>query len=187
MNHPSEPRDVFTGRHARLIQVNLNWLAQARALLSGMRDSTYTHAPKGLEPHRVGSHMRHILEFYECFLDGIAGAQVDYDARRRDALIEQNRQVAMARIEAIAESLERWTELRHDRPVRVRMEDSEAICPEDPYLESSVCRELGVLSSHTIHHFALIAVTLRAQGLPVDHQFGVAPSTLRYWAGQGVC
>ena len=41
-------------------------------------------------------------------------------------------------------------------------------------------RELQVLSSHTIHHFALIGMTLRAHGVVLDEDFGVALSTLRY-------
>jgi len=43
-----------------------------------------------------------------------------------------------------------------------------------------VARELMTLSSHTIHHFALIATTLRGHGVQVDANFGVAPSTLSY-------
>ena len=45
---------------------------------------------------------------------------------------------------------------------------------------STVRRELIFLVSHTVHHYALIAVMLRHQavGLPAD--FGVAPSTLRH-------
>jgi len=39
---------------------------------------------------------------------------------------------------------------------------------------------LQALSSHTIHHFALIAVTLRLHGIQVDPNFGMSPSTLRY-------
>jgi hypothetical protein len=32
---------------------------------------------------------------------------------------------------------------------------------QDPFLLSSVARELQALSSHTIHHFAVMAMTLR--------------------------
>jgi hypothetical protein len=39
---------------------------------------------------------------------------------------------------------------------------------------------LQVLSSHTIHHFALMAVTLRLHGVQIDPKFGMAPSTLRF-------
>jgi hypothetical protein len=47
-------------------------------------------------------------------------------------------------------------------------------------MPSSISRELQVLSSHTIHHFALIAMTLRMHGVELDAEFGMAPSTLRY-------
>jgi hypothetical protein len=36
-----------------------------------------------------------------------------------------------------------------------------------------------MLCSHAVHHFALIAMILRAHGIDVDPKFGVAPSTLR--------
>ena len=56
----------------------------------------------------------------------------------------------------------------------------QALAFPEPFLISSVGRELQVLSSHTIHHFALMAMTLRVLGVPVDPDFGMAPSTLRY-------
>jgi hypothetical protein len=55
---------------------------------------------------------------------------------------------------------------------------------EDVYLISSIGRELQALSSHTIHHFALIAITLRLHGFDVDQDFGMSPSTLRYQASK---
>ena len=66
----------------------------------------------------------------------------------------------------------------------VRMEDAEPNAVRDSFMESSVSRELQVLSSHTVHHFALIAVTLRAHGVHMDPDFGMAPSTLRHLASQ---
>ena len=51
-------------------------------------------------------------------------------------------------------------------------------------VKKSVSRELQVLSSHTIHHFALIAMTLRLHGIEMDPDFGMAPSTLRYLASR---
>jgi hypothetical protein len=46
---------------------------------------------------------------------------------------------------------------------------------------SSIGRELQFLLSHTIHHYALIALALRLQGYEPSAEFGVAPSTLQYW------
>jgi hypothetical protein len=49
---------------------------------------------------------------------------------------------------------------------------------------TSLERELQFLLSHTVHHFALVALLLRAQGFEVSADFGVAPSTLAYWQPQ---
>src|SRR5437588_542470 len=54
----------------------------------------------------------------------------------------------------------------------------------DCFMESSISRELQALSSHTVHHFALIAMTLRMHGVETDADFGMAPSTLRYLASK---
>jgi hypothetical protein len=62
------------------------------------------------------------------------------------------------------------------------MENADPTTVQDPYLCSSVSRELQALSSHTIHHFALIAITLRVHGFDVDPEFGMSPSTLRFHA-----
>jgi hypothetical protein len=59
------------------------------------------------------------------------------------------------------------------------MEDDDAAAVPEKFMESSISRGLQVLSSHTIHHFALIAMTLRAHGIEMDPEFGTAPSTLR--------
>ena len=158
----------------RLIQTNTRWLHQALALLDHLSDHAYAEPPAGFAPHRAGGHMRHILEFYQCFLDGLATLHVDYDARRRDRTVEVSRAAAAATIRALIRRLETSLELRDDAIIWVRQED------DDHYLESSLNRELQVLSSHTVHHFALLALTLRLHGVPMDPDFGMAPSTLRY-------
>jgi hypothetical protein len=53
---------------------------------------------------------------------------------------------------------------------------------ECPYwTRSSIARELQSLLSHTVHHYALIAIALRLQGIEPSAEFGVAPSTLEHW------
>jgi hypothetical protein len=163
-----------------LIRANLDSLLQALALVEGIDDQAYGEAPPRLPNHKVGAHLRHIIEFYECFLDGVEDGHIDYDSRRRDETIQTSRQAAVARIRSIIFRLENTAALRSDRILWVRMEDAAAHAGMDPFLTSSPGRELQVLSSHTIHHFALIAVTLIAHGIQPDPRFGMAPSTLRH-------
>jgi len=160
-----------------LIDSNVTWLRQAYVLVNELDDTTFLTSPNGFVPHRVGSHLRHVLEFYECFLQGLESGRIDYDRRRRDVTVENSRRVAAARIAAIICSLERTT-LNAHRMLAVRMENDE----DGVYIHSSIGRELQALSSHTIHHFALIGVTLRLHGFPIDPEFGMSPSTLRYHA-----
>jgi hypothetical protein len=167
-------------RQNALIATNIAWLNQALEVLERIDDRAYATSPQGLEPHRAGGHLRHVLEFYECFLDDVATAHVDYDARRRDVSVEKSRRKAAARIRGIISRLQSECALGSDSILWVRMEDAKVSGLRESFITSSVGRELQVLSSHTIHHFALIAITLRAHGVTLDRNFGMAPSTLTY-------
>ena len=165
-----------------LVQVNIGWLRQALTVMDQIDDETFSTSPPGLAPHRVGSHFRHVLEFYQCFLGGLAISRIDYDARKRDESIERSRQSAVASICSIISLLEEVSSFDEHWALAVRIENAD----ENVYLSSSIGRELQALSSHTIHHFALIAITLRLHGLDVDPDFGMSPSTLRYQAAKMV-
>ena len=165
---------------SNLIELNVAWLRQVSALVEQLDDEIFDTTPEDLAPHRVGSHLRHVLEFYECFLDGLDSGRVDYDSRKRNEAIERSRHSALASIRSIICRLQSISTLWTEAALAVRMEDAE----EDVWLASSIGRELQALSSHTIHHFALIAVTLRVHGVAVDADFGMSPSTLRFQAAQ---
>src|SRR5215470_15328483 len=171
---------VFPSRPSALIATNVRWLRQALRLLERLDDLVYSATAPGFAPHRAGSHLRHVLEFYQCFLAGLDSSHIDYDSRRRDEAVERSRDTASMAIRSLIRALETHRGLREERIVWVRMEDAEATGVGDSFMESSVSRELQVLSSHTVHHFALIAVTLRAHGIQMDLDFGMAPSTLRH-------
>jgi hypothetical protein len=171
-----------TPRQSALIAANIRWLRQALRLLERLDDCVYSGAAPGFAPHRVGAHLRHVVEFYQCFLDGLEWSHIDYDSRRRDESIERCRQTASIAIRSIIHALA--TRSEQERIVWVRMEDAGASGVRDSFMESSVSRELQVLSSHTVHHFALIAMTLRAHGVQMDPDFGMAPSTLRHLASK---
>lgn len=166
--------------HEALIDVNKRWLRQALDLLGRVDDNHFSTSPEGWAPHRVCSHLRHIIEFYECFLSGLESAHIDYDSRKRDLNVESSPAAAAKRICSLIDRLDSEPALGFEMILFVRAEDAEGLGLPDPYLMSSVARELMMLSSHTIHHFALIAMTLRAHGMTLDPDFGMAPSTLRH-------
>src|ERR1041384_4871562 len=147
-----------------LIQTNVTWLHQAIDLIQKLDDAVFAT--------KVGAHFRHIVEFYECFLNGLETACVDYDQRKRDESIAKIRHRATARMRSLVRRLEQAGIYDDDALLAVRVEGSES----GVLLRSSVARELQALSSHTVHHFALIAMTLMGYGIEVSPTFGVSPS-----------
>lgn len=158
------------------VDFNVMLLQQGVALLERLDDVQYAGKPNNWAP--VGAQYRHVLDHYRCFLGGVAGGRVDYDARGRDEWVERSR---LAALDATRECLEGLTTLSGamDRPIVVQM-DSGAGPDQPDWRPSSAGRELQFLCSHTIHHYALIRRLLEGAGVELDRAFGVAPSTLSY-------
>ena len=114
----------MSDRQQVLIDMNVYLLQQALRMLEDIDDGIYVESPPGFTPHRAGGHVRHILEFYECFLDGMDCSHVDYDARKRDETVERSRTSAMAKIRVIVQRLENDPLPHGDSIIWVRMEDS---------------------------------------------------------------
>jgi uncharacterized damage-inducible protein DinB len=169
-------------RRSALIDLNIRWLRQALSLLRRIDNASYSKTPAGFAPHRAGAHLRHVIDFYCSFLDGVSASRIDYEARRRNETIERSRRAAAGAIRSIIQRLQALAD--EDRTVLVRMEDADGLDVRDCFMESSISRELQVLSSHSIHHFALIAMTLRMHRLEMDPDFGMAPSTLKHLASR---
>lgn len=151
-------------------------LDQGIALLDRLSEELYASPRGSWAP--VGAQYRHIIEHYRSFFDGLASGQVDYDARARDETIERHRAAAL---EATRDCLTRLAALdgAEDRALLVRM-DSGASATGSDWRSSSLGRELQFLSSHTVHHYALIKLLLDDTGLDFGSEFGVAPSTLAW-------
>jgi len=126
----------------------------------------------------LGQHVRHCLDHYEQFLDGVGTGYLDYDSRRRNPEIETHPDQALAQVCSLRSRLETvGSSLEPTQPVQVKIDCGGAA----PSVQAStVGRELQFLISHTIHHFAIIGVMCNAMGIPLDPDFGVAPSTIRH-------
>jgi hypothetical protein len=74
-------------------------------------------------------HLRHVLEFYQCFLDGLT-SRIDYDARKRDEVIERMAVRCRQYLLDHLPSREKVSFLDEDGELAVRMENAD----EDVYL-----------------------------------------------------
>lgn len=161
-----------------LVHCNVVHLKQGLDLLRDLTDADYVATQSPVYTSGVGEHLRHILEHYICFLEGIPNGQIDYDARRRDTRISSDRIFASTAIREISDGLENLNS--ENTQLDIKMAGTKEADDGSPWSESTVKRELQYLQAHTIHHYALIALILRIQGIAPHEEFGVAPSTLRH-------
>jgi uncharacterized damage-inducible protein DinB len=165
---------------SRLIADNVHALRQGIELISAIDDETYSKANAPLTKSGVGSHFRHCIDFYSRFAAGIQSGRINYDRRERNGEVEASRLSALEKIEAIIEQLRNLAPEDGKREVEVISESSD----EANWSRSSIKRELQFLLSHTIHHYAIVAASLRMKGIEPGEEFGVALSTLRHWKEQ---
>jgi hypothetical protein len=151
-------------------------LKQGRDLLGQIDDQTFLRAIPPMFNYGIGSHIRHCLDFFSCFLAGLAARRIYYDSRERHEALEKDRGAAVQKTETLIQHMSELTIASEPLVVSVRLEDAAG---QQQWSHSSIARELQALKSHTIHHYALIAVLLRLQGIEPPEEFGISTATLR--------
>ncbi len=164
------------------IVANLAVLRQGIDLLAVLGEARFTARIPACFNASVGGHLRHIIEHYQSFLKGLMAGDVDYENRPRDAMIERNPNYAAGLMEEISDRMHAIGATLPNRDLRLCAETTEG-----EMTGTSVLRELEFLLSHTIHHYALVAVMARLQGCEPEATFGVAPSTIKFQQSQAVC
>jgi hypothetical protein len=161
-----------------LVDDNVSLIDQGVRLLGDLPADVFTARSPATLGASIGGHLRHNLDHYACFLRGLPVGRIDYDDRERAPHIETDPAAAATALRRAAAGLHELPPRALDREVDVRMDTGES--EERPWTRSTVRRELQFLLSHTVHHYALIAMICHQHERPVDEDFGVAPSTLKY-------
>lgn len=167
-------------RFHSLIDALLEALRQELALLSTLSPEQYCLPATGHFRSSVGMHLRHNLDHFEAFFNGLEAGAVDYESRSRKGQVETVSAVAAAALHDFIAKLEGLRGCS-ETSLQVR-EESEAGMQERRWLDSSLGRELQFLLGHTVHHNAIIAMIVDRHGLELPQGFGVAPSTQRHQA-----
>lgn len=186
---PSQP--LARQAVAAVVAQNMAVLRQGLEVVRRLDTERFCRAPRDLAVSGAGAHFRHIFDYYRCFLRDRESGRIDYDLRERDERFEREPKYAAKRMERVIGELSAWLDanpegLDGERAVRIRVDAPEGL-GESAWTPSTVGRELTQLLSHTIHHFALIALILKLEGVDCGSEFGVAPSTLAYWKERDAC
>lgn len=151
-------------------------LGQLTAALNAIEADAYRTPLPVLSGGTIGRHVRHLVEFYQCLFEGLVIQQVNYDARARNPVLEQDKDLAGGILEYL---MGRIAEVGADQPLTLL---SSYHPDQTVAIPSSLYRELVYNLEHCIHHQATIRIGLEAlhQPLPLGDGFGLAPSTLNY-------
>ena len=155
-----------------LIQSIKNNLSENIELLRQLTNDEFTQKNPELSNATIGEHMRHIIELFGCLLENYDYGLINYDDRKRDVLLQTDKNEAIAIIEKYLLELD-----KPNKPLSLTHNCFSSI----ELLQTNYFRELIYNLEHSIHHQALIKVALHSlPHIKIPSTFGVAPSTLEY-------
>ena len=157
---------------SNLINFNIDTLSKILFVIETL-ESVWSRKNKNFNNETIGRHIRHIIDFYLCFIGDIDSNFIDYDARKRSAKIESDISFARYKIEEIIYFLKN-TDLV-DKNIKVRMNSS--VYNLD--LNSSIFRELMHIADHAIHHANLVQVIIKNEFPDLERNCNFySPSTI---------
>jgi uncharacterized damage-inducible protein DinB len=131
----------------------------------------------------VGKHIRHILDHFLAFQQGLVQGCIDYNVRHREGRLEEDPTLALDLLRDISQ----WLKTK-DIPDKAIDVESEISVSQHINIRfsSSVNRELCYLVNHTIHHVAYAKLLMSLLDIELDDEIGIAPSTATYLRGESL-
>lgn len=164
---------------ALVLNHGLDTLGQLEDFLRGLPVGAYSQRPFLVGASSIGAHVRHSLEHLDEFLDSTLSGTVDYDARARDSTIENDLSLALTRLEAGRRLwLSRLQGRNGDEVIELRAVTGTTSARAQ--MKSTLARECNFVTTHFVHHMALMAILAQLLNLETAADFGKAVSTLAH-------
>ena len=152
-----------------------NVFLQLTASVGQLTDEQYVHQCQTLTGATIGKHVRHVIELFQSLQNGYEHGIVNYDSRKRDIRIENEKQLALSLLNEIRADLN-----KKDKDLSLETsydEDSGEVV----FIKTNYNREIVYNLEHAILHMALIRIGINeVSSVELPENFGVAPSTIRY-------
>ena len=156
-----------------LIKSSVKTLNKSRHLLTKLSDAQLANVSVSPYYSSIGSHIRHILDFYSCIFNE-SEKTIDLTARNRDLDVEKYCDTAISYLDNIIEKVGRLNAFEMHRDIVV-IDDFGMGNTELKYTFVAL---LAQANSHTIHHYAIINYILDRLNIEVeDDSFGYNPTT----------
>ena len=175
------PRERASMDTPELVDAAQEVLAQGLSLLFQLSDRTYASVASAPFNASVGQHFRHVLEHFQCLINGMRAGEVNYDARDRNHRLETEVTYSTVATCDVLRALKRYTDETLARDCKIiHSVGYGTVKPSS--LESNVGRELAYCVGHAIHHYAIIRLVCNEIDVTVPPEFGFAPSTVKHMA-----
>ena len=157
-----------------IIQSSIHTLSKSKQLLSSLSNEDLSNHSVSPYYSCIGSHVRHILDFYDCIIEGIDERTIDLTNRKRDERMHSDCNYTLSHVERIIDALKKFDNYRFTQDYKVS-DDLGLGKVEIKYTLGAI---LAQANSHAIHHYAIINYILDRLGLSIiDETFGFNPTT----------
>lgn len=156
-----------------IIQSTLNTLFKTQEILTSLSDKELSD--KSIPPYysSIGSHVRHILDFYDCILNMDSKSHIDLTARSRNKDVENCCHNALQYLDSIILRLKSF-DSNLDEIVTV----TDDLGLGKINMAYTLASALSQANSHTIHHYAIINYLMSGLNISVGvSDFGYNPTT----------
>ena len=156
-----------------IIVSTLKTLNKTKQIITLLNDELLCNST--IPPYRssIGSHIRHILDFYDCILDRKSELHIDLTLRKRNVLVETKCTEALKYYEIITDRLNK-TDFNFDKEIYV-IDD---LGNGKIKIKYTIGALFAQANSHTIHHYAIINYIMNGLEVEIkDASFGYNPTT----------
>ncbi len=156
-----------------IIASSLKTLQKAELLLHNLCDANLCDASVAPYYSSIGSHIRHILDFYNCIFNMNENLEVDLTARCRNTDVENQCHAASNYLNTTIEQLK---SLDLDVASKITVIDDLGLGKTE--MAYTYAALLSQANSHTIHHYAIISYIMNGLKIELeDCEFGYNPTT----------
>lgn len=149
-------------------------LERGISLLNAISNDQYSNTTIAPYYSSIGSHMRHILDVFDCIFDGLTNKKVDLIARKRNLIIELKTDEG---INYFNETISKLKQLNPNEFSNI-IEVSDDLGNGIVIANYTIASVLIQAHSHAIHHFASIGYIISQLGIELpDVDFGFNPTT----------
>lgn len=159
-----------------IIEPTLHTLQKSKSLLSLLTNEQLSNESVSPYYSCIGSHIRHILDLYDCVLRGINLGQIDLSNRSRDVKMHEDCNYAKENVIRV------MTEIKNLRNIDfnsiIKVEDDLGLGMVE--IEYTIGAVFAQANSHAIHHYAILSYILDRLEVSIeDKTFGYNPTTPR--------